>query len=311
MSWYQGCEDFVRQQAPLAGLTSYRLGGPAEFYATPPDDEALGRLLKCAAGVGQPVRVLGWGTNVLVADAGVKGLVVHLPKGGFKALSQSGRRVRAGGGLSLAALVNWSVGQGLHGLECLHGIPGSVGAALRMNSGGKHGGIGPRVRRVAGFELDGTPFDFDAAQCGFTYRGSKLGGRIVTGCELELSAGDRAIGRMLLAEILSEKAASQPLAARSAGCVFKNPQQGGLPPAGKLLDGLGLKGLSVGGASVSTLHANFVVCDGQATARDVADLIRLVRQRVYEAHGVLLELEIEVWGMAAEELLPLRRTLAA
>jgi len=311
MNWLQGCDSFVRERVPLATLTSYRVGGPAEFYATPPDLAALEQLLRRAADARRPVRVLGQGTNLLAADDGVEGLVIHLPRSGFGAVTCAGRRVRAGAGLGLVTLVNWSVGQGLHGLECLQGIPGTVGAALRMNAGGKYGDIGRRVRRVSGLEYSGAPFEWSAEECGFMYRGSKLSGRIVTGCELELPRGDPAIGRMLLAEVYGDKAASQPLAARSAGCVFKNPSQAGLPPAGKLLDDLGLKGLRVGGASVSTLHANFLICEGQTLARDVAGLIRLVRQRVYEARGVLLELEIEVWGMEPEELLPSCCPLAA
>lgn len=304
MSWYQGCETFVREQAPLAGLTSYRVGGPAEFYAEPPDAQALARLLRRAAAARQQVRVLGRGTNLLVADAGVKGLVLRLPQEGFGALERDGRLVRAGAALGLPALVNWSVAQGLSGLECLPGIPGCVGGALRMNAGGKHEQIGKRVRRVFGVEREGASFEVGAAECGFTYRGSKLEGRIVTSCELELAVGDKTAGRMRLAAAMAEKAASQPLAACSAGCVFKNPSQPHAACAGKLIDELGLKGLRVGGASISRRHANFLICEDHALARDLAQLIQFIRLRAYEAHGVLLELEIEPWGFEAEELLP-------
>ena len=311
MNWYRGCETFVRQHAPLADLTSYRVGGPAEFFAEPPDAEALRRLLGSAKAANQPVRVLGRGTNLLVADSGVRGLVVHLPQAGFGALECQGLLVRAGAALGLPKLVNWCAAHDLQGLECLQGIPGCVGAALRMNAGGKHGRIGSRVRRVCGFEGDGTPFDAGAEECGFAYRGSRLNGRIVTSCELALSAGDEAACRSRLAEIIREKAASQPLGARSAGCVFKNPSLPHVPPAGKLLDELGLKGLRLGGAAVSTQHANFLVCEGRASASDLVQLIRLIRRLVYEARGVMLELEIEAWGIEAEELMPPCATLAA
>ena len=311
MNWYQGCEAFVREQAPLADLTSYRVGGPAQFFAEPPDAEALGRLLRRAASANQPVRVLGRGTNLLVADSGVKGLGVRLPKEGFGALERQGLLVRAGAAVSLPRLVNWCAAQGLQGLECLQGIPGCVGAALRMNAGGKHGQIGSRVRRVLGVGCEGTPFDAGAEECGLAYRGSRLNGRIVTSCELELSAGESASCRKLLAEIIREKAASQPLGARSAGCVFKNPLQPNVPPAGRLLDELGLKGLRIGGAAVSTQHANFLVCEGRASAAELVQLIRLIRRLVYEARGVMLELEIEVWGLEAGELMPPCATLAA
>jgi UDP-N-acetylmuramate dehydrogenase len=189
-------------------------------------------------------------------------------------------------------------------LEPLQGIPGTVGAALRMNAGGKYGAIASHVRRVYGFERDGSPFKLTPAECGFAYRGSNLGERLVIGCELELEPGDPAAGRQRLLDILKEKCRSQPVKARSAGCVFKNPSQPGAPPAGKLIDESGLKGCRVGGASVSLLHANFLVCGSGATASDVARLIQLVRQRVFEDSGIKLDLEIETWGFAEGELLP-------
>jgi UDP-N-acetylmuramate dehydrogenase len=188
-------------------------------------------------------------------------------------------------------------------LECLQGVPGTVGAALRMNAGGKHGEIGARVRRVSGLELDGAPFDFDVAQCGFVYRNSRLGGRIVMECELELEAGERARSERQLSEILAEKCRTQPVEARSAGCVFKNPKQPGVPPAGKLIDELGLKGARVGGAAVSEKHANFLVCGNGARAEDLAALIRLIRGRALRERGVELHLEVETWGFSTEEFL--------
>jgi UDP-N-acetylmuramate dehydrogenase len=239
----------------------------------------------------------------LVSDRGVGGLVVRLPKSGFGQLTQDGNRVRVGAGHSLPALVKWSVSGGLSGLECLQGVPGTVGAALRMNAGGKHGEIGARVRRVAGLELDGAPFDFNVEQCGFVYRNSRLGGRIVMECELELEPGERARSELQLSAILAEKCRTQPVDARSAGCVFKNPKTPGVPPAGKLIDELGFKGARVGGASVSEKHANFLVCESGARAEDLAALIRLIRGRALRERGVELQLEVETWGFAADEFL--------
>jgi UDP-N-acetylmuramate dehydrogenase len=304
MNWSQGCESFVKDNVPLARMTSYRVGGPAEWLAEPPDRAALERVLAVAAAAGIPVRMLGHGTNLLVGDAGVKGLVIRLPRAGFGAAERCGERVRVGAGHSLPGLVRWSVTQGLEGLECLEGVPGSVGAALRGNAGGRHGEISNYVRAVWGLERDGTPFEFDAARCGFSYRASGLRSRIVMGCELELRAGDGVSARERLDEILEQKRASQPLAARSAGCVFKNPGQPGAPSAGKLIDAAGLKGARVGSASVSALHANFLICEGQATAGDLVRLIRLVRERVHAVSGAMLELEVGVWGVEPEELVP-------
>jgi UDP-N-acetylmuramate dehydrogenase len=315
LSWYSGFESFVRENVTLAPLTTYKVGGPAQFFAEPPDAEALGALLRRAADSGIGVRLLGHGTNLLVADSGVSGLVIRLPKdeagfgfrvSGFGSAAQRATRdcVVVGAAHSLPALVKWSVANNLTGLECLQGVPGTVGAALRMNAGGKHGEIGSRVRAVCGFARDGTPFEFDAGQCGFVYRNSALSGRVVTACALQLAEGRREDGEMLLRTIIDDKRRTQPLAARSAGCAFKNPRQPGVPPAGKLIDELGLKGTCVGGAKVSTLHANFLTCEGLARAGDVAELIRLIRRRALDARGVRLELEVETWGFGEEELQP-------
>lgn len=301
MSWQRGFENFVSAEVPLAPMTTFRVGGPAEFYAQPPDAAALGALLRRARDEKIPVHLLGHGTNLLIADEGVSGLVLRLPKSGFAKIERdckSRERVTVGAGHSLPGLVKWSVAAGLSGLECLQGVPGTVGAALRMNAGGKYGEIAARVRRVSGFEADGSPFHFDARECGFVYRNSALGGRIVMACELELQPGDAAASALRLTAILAEKCRSQPVSARSAGCVFKNPKLPGIPPAGMLIDQLGLKGRRIGGASVSTLHANFLICEKSATAADLAALIRLIRARVFSERGVALELEVETWGFS-------------
>lgn len=322
MTWYRGCEAFVQELVPLAGMTTYRVGGPAEYFATPPDTSALGELLARAAQENLPIHLLGHGSNLLVSDTGVKGVVVSLSRCGFGFLNiessigtiglhDSGLKIKVGARHSLPALVKWSVSQGFTGLECLQGVPGTVGAALRMNAGGKYGEICKAVRRVRGFLYDGNPFDWSADECDFVYRNSGLSGRIVTECELELAQGDPEQSKKLMAQILHEKCASQPVNARSAGCVFKNPKQSGIAPAGKLIDQLGLKNMRVGGAVVSKLHANFLICEGGAAASDLSRLVRTIRQRVLDAYGIMLEMEVEVWGMAADELLPPNFTQAA
>lgn len=302
MSWYRGFESIVRENVSLAPMTTYRVGGRAEFFAEPPDSATLGDLLRRACAERIVVHLLGHGTNLLVADTGVKGLVIRLPKSGFAKVFREDLRLWVGAGYSLPGLVKWSVANGLAGLECLQGVPGTVGAALRMNAGGKHGEICHRVRRVDGFEKNGSPFSFNVRDCGFVYRNSALGGRIVMGCELELEPGSEEKSKQTLTEILSEKCRTQPMNARSAGCVFKNPKTPGVPPAGKLIDELGLKGAKIGGASVSSKHANFLICESGATARDLVELIRLLRGRALRERGVKLELEVETWGFSADEL---------
>jgi UDP-N-acetylmuramate dehydrogenase len=303
MIWFRGFEPTVRQKVPLAPMTTYRIGGPAEFYAEPADPVTLGQLLSRAANEKVGVRFLGHGTNLLVADEGVGGLVIRLPKS-FGYVYRKGTRVRVGAGHSLPGLVKWAASQGLSGLECLQGVPGTVGAALRMNAGGKYGEICSRVRRVFGFERDGTAFDLAASDCGFTYRDSGLAGRIVAGCELDMEDGDPMECRDRMDQILREKCATQPLKSRSAGCVFKNVKTPDVPPTGKIIDELGFKGFRIGGASVSTLHANFLICAAGASSRDLIGLIRMIRERVWQERGIVLDTEIEIWGIEAEELMP-------
>mgnify|MGYP001561368419 CR=1 FL=1 len=230
LPWHHGLESFVRERVPLAQMTNYRVGGPAEFFAEPPGEEALTLVLRRAAEHALPVRMLGHGTNLLVADAGVKGLVLRLPKEGFSTLNRTDKRLEVGAGHSLPSLVKWSADAGLGGLEGLVGVPGTVGAALRMNAGGKYGEISDRVMRVAGCRMDGARFDLRREECGFRYRDSGLKGRIVTRCEMALDEAAPDESRDTLRRILDEKRATQPLADRSAGCVFKNPRLPGVPP---------------------------------------------------------------------------------
>ncbi|MCW8131507.1 MAG: UDP-N-acetylmuramate dehydrogenase [Planctomycetota bacterium] len=302
MPWFRGLESIVRERVPLAQMNNYRVGGTAEFFAEPPGEEALSMVLRRAADEAVPVRMLGHGTNLLVADEGVSGLIVRLPKHAFSDLTHEGTHVTVGAGHSLPGLVKWSANAGYAGLECLAGVPGTVGAALRMNAGGKYGEIGARVTRVRGVEMDGTPFDCAREACGFVYRDSGLRGRIVTRCEMDVEASDAEACWTHVRSILAEKSATQPLKDRSGGCVFKNPKRPNTPPAGKIIDLMGMKGVRIGGAQVSTKHANFLICHPGAKAADMVALIRLIRERALLECGVELELEIETWGVDPDAL---------
>jgi UDP-N-acetylmuramate dehydrogenase len=298
-------------------MTGYGVGGAAEFYAEPPDEAALSELLRSTYAAGTPVRVLGEGWNLLVADGGVEGLVIRLPKPTFAAFSRETAEVRVGAAHPLPSFIAKTLKGGWGGLEGLAGIPGTVGGAAKMNAGGKYGYFGDFARFLRGYRFDGTPFLLRGNDCRFEYRRGGFGEGIVAECGLTLTPfaneGARARAHERLREIRSTKKAAQPLSARSAGCVFKNPggQSGngpadGPPPAGKLLDELGAKGLFCGrpegGARVSQLHANFIVCEGAAKAGDVADLIRELRHRVKKERGLDLRLEIETWGFRPAEL---------
>ena len=279
---------------PLAGLTTMRVGGPATV-ATLHDRADLAEVLD------RPHRWLGRGANLLVADAGVPELVVRLgaPFAGIAAEDLGGRvRLTVGAATDLAELIGFCTRGGLAGPEGLAGVPATVGGALRMNAGTAHCWILDFTSRVevllAG---ERTPRWLDRAELPAAYRTCGLPpGTLFLGCELELGRGDPEALRARAAQLKKAKAASQPLALPSAGCVFKNPAPD--MPAGRLIDQLGLKGARIGGASVSPIHANFIVNDARsAAADDVADLVRWIRRTAWDERGIVLQMEVETWAM--------------
>jgi UDP-N-acetylmuramate dehydrogenase len=270
----------ARFNEPLAPYTTFKIGGPADALVEPRDEDDLAAVFREARGAGLPVHVLGGGANLLVRDEGVRGAVVRLS--GFN--RRSGDRVGAGCGLP--RIVKETVNEGLAGLEGLAGVPGTVGGAVRMNAGGRHGEIGSAVRSVDVMTPEGTFRRVPRAEAGFRYRGNGLGGNVVVAAEFDLRPDPAA--RERYDAVLARKKEVQPLNRPSAGCTFKNPPGG---HAGQIIDGCGLKGTRVGGARVSDRHANFIVNEGGATASDVFRLIEIIRNRA----PVPLELEVEVW----------------
>jgi UDP-N-acetylmuramate dehydrogenase len=242
------------------------------------------------------VRLLGGGSNVLVRDNGFAGVVVQLRGPGFEQATIDGTSVTVGGGASLPRLVMTCARRGLGGLAGLAGVPGSVGGALRMNAGGRHGDIGRWVEWVDVVDRNGAFRRLAGAEAGFTYRNSALRDLIVVACGLELPAQDRGELLRQVKDFTRAKAAAQPMGARSAGCVFKNPPG---DAAGRLIDGVGAKGWRRGDAVISGRHANFIVNEGGATAAEVLGLADDVRRAVRERHGLNLEYEIDIWKEAA------------
>ncbi len=276
---------------PLAPATTFRIGGPARWLVRPSDAAGLSGALAAARECDVPVKILGGGSNLLVGDAGVDGAVFRLADLRRVSIRPSGE-VEVEGGVNLPGLVRATVDAGLAGLEGLAGIPGSVAGALVMNAGGKHSEICSAVRWVDVLEPDGSPRRLSREEAGFRYRGSELRGRIVVGAGLRLEPGDRAALRARHDSILADKRASQPMGRPNAGCIFKNPPG---ERAGRLIDGCGLKGAREGGASVSTLHANFILNEGRALAADVLRLVDRIRDAVRSRAGLELELEILTW----------------
>lgn len=288
---HSACADpAVRRDAPVP--TWIGVGGRADALVEPAGEDDLLRALDAFAG--EPVRVLGDGANLLVGDEGVNGLVVSTAQmRGVEWLEEG--LLRAQAGANLPRLVVESVRRGLAGLENLAGVPASVGGAVRMNAGGAFGQMADVVERVTLLTPGGERRTLQRDGIDFRYRDSGIEG-IILSADLRLTPGEPGPLRARLKEVMAKKKMSQPLKADSAGCAFKNPMvEGRRESAGALLDRAGCKGLRVGGAEVSSEHANFIVTHPGATARDVLALMDAAANRVRERFGVALEREVVVW----------------
>ena len=281
---------FLATQENLSEHTSFRIGGPAEFFFQPGCRPELVRTVCRCRRADLPVRLLGQGTNLLVSDSGVTGAVVSTR--GVRHVGIGTRSISAECGARLSQLVKASIECGLSGLEPLAGVPGSLGGAIRMNAGTGSGCIADVIDEITVLAQDGSLHNLRSSQAGFGYRSSKLGGAIVLAARMKLQQSEPERIRQAVRANLLAKADSQPMRSASAGCVFKNPPG---DSAGRVIDSLGLKGVALGGAKVSDRHANFIVNLGQATSADVLVLVELVRREVLEATGIRLELEIDVW----------------
>jgi len=278
---------------PLADLTSFRIGGPADFYLAVETEAELADAMAAADRRGSAAFCLGAGTNLLVSDRGVRGLVVRLGEG-FTRIAISTAHVSSGAAVDFGALVETVVAQGLGGLEFGEGIPGTVGGGLVMNAGAFGGEIAKVVTIVHGVTREGVARDLSKDEINFAYRRTNLpAGFVITRVEFELARGDRDALRACVAELRERRAARQPRGIPNAGSIFKNPP-GAF--AGRLLEGAGLKGMRVGGAAFSDQHANFIVNLGGARAEEVRTLIELARNRVKEHSGVWLEPEVKLVG---------------
>jgi len=292
MNVFKGFEEIVERDKPLAPMTTFKIGGPAEYFLEPHSEEELKAVAERCAEAELPMRVLGNGSNILVPDEGVKGAVIRLDAKQFSGFSNEEELARAGASLSLSKLVRGAAEARLSGLEPLVGIPGWVGGAVKMNAGGAFGDIGQSVERVKVMNTHGQVFYREKDDLAFGYRTSNISARFILEVELRLIGDDERRIAKMMKEVWFHKKNTQPVAHRSAGCIFKNPR--GMS-AGALIDQAGLKGTRVGGAVVSRKHANYIVAGDDATARDVRDLIDQIRTKVHERNEIFLELELEVW----------------
>ncbi|WP_437187661.1 UDP-N-acetylmuramate dehydrogenase [Planctomicrobium sp. SH668] len=284
--------DLIRFNEPMAQHTWLKVGGPSQMYSEPRTVEDLEKLIKAAEADGVPVRMIGGGSNLLIRDEGVSGLIIKLTGDAFTGVQIEGTTVRAGGATSLSNVISQSVSEGLAGLETLVGIPGTIGGAVKGNAGGRHGEIGGLVKSVDVMTSRGERFSRSGDELTFGYRFSSINELVILSVELELKQGDIDEITRRMRQLWITKKASQPFSFQSAGCIFKNPR--GLS-AGALIEQSGLKGTKVGNAEVSDRHANFIVTHAEATSADVLNLIDLIRSRVNEKHGIELETEIAIW----------------
>ncbi len=277
----------------LADLTSFRIGGPADLFVTVESAEELAAALAGARRAATPAMCLGAGTNLLVSDRGVRGLVVKLGAS-FDRCRIEETRVEAGAAMAFGALVEAVVERGLAGLEFGEGIPGSVGGGLVMNAGAFGGEMARVVVAIQGVTGAGEIRTLAKDEVGFAYRRTNLpAGFVITRVDFELESGDREALQARVADLRARRAARQPRGLPNAGSIFKNPP-GNF--AGRLLEGAGLKGARMGGAAFSGQHANFIVNLGGARAAEVRALIEMARNRVRESSGVWLEPEVRFVG---------------
>ncbi len=289
----QGVRGKISYGASLQSYTSFRIGGPAEVLVEPADVEDLCRIMSQAGPKRVPIFVVG-GTNLLVRDGGISGIVVSL--GALNAIKlEQDHVLYAEGGVGMPTLIGYAVRRSLTGLEWGVGIPGTVAGCVVMNAGTRLGEMKDSVKAVKMIDPRGNVRDIPAADIPFSYRRAHLPRGIVAGVWLQLKPGERGPIARSVKDYLRYRKETQPLTLPSAGCVFKNPPH---DSAGRLVEAAGLKGKRIGDAQVSEKHANFVVNVGHAQAEDVLALIRKVRAAVKKHSGVSLELELKVVGQA-------------
>lgn len=292
MSIFNGLESIVKENASLKELTWYALGGCAQYLVRPQSVEQLQEVVRRCTQSQMPMRVLGLGSNLLVSDEGVKGVVLKLDSDAFSQADFKGTTLTVGAGVNLNKLVMDAVRKGLSGIEALTGIPGSVGGAIRMNAGGNLGDIGSCTQSVKVMDAQGNVFDKAKPELVFDYRWVNITAPIIIEATLELEQTDPDQMLKTVKEVWIYKKNTQPLNTHNAGCVFKNPR--GMS-AGALIDRAGLKGTQIGGAVVSEKHANFITNESGCKSADVKELIELIKLKVKEKFDVELELELEIW----------------
>ncbi|HEV8617471.1 MAG TPA: UDP-N-acetylmuramate dehydrogenase [Methylomirabilota bacterium] len=283
----------VRFKEPLSFHTSLRIGGPADIFIVPQDVDDIRHALMFAEKEQLPIAVVGGGNNLIVRDRGIRGVVLKL-EGCLGRAEFHGEEAIAGAGVSLSALIREAAALNLGGIECLVGIPATIGGALAMNAGTPDGWIGDFVSAVYFLHPDGSLGEFKPAAGAVSYRTFHAPHRaVLIGCRLQLHRKPQAEIQKEMKQRLKQKKSTQPLALASAGFVWKNPPG---EAATRLIEKSGLKGKRVNGAEISSKHSNFIVNRGGAMAADILALMEMTRERVHAHFGVTLETEIRILG---------------
>ncbi len=293
MNIFKDLEEIVETNYPLANHTWYGLGGPADYFIRPQNIKQLKELVRRCNENGIRIYVIGFGSNLLIGDDGVRAAVITLQADEFKRTQIEGETVTAWAGADLSKLVLNCVQKGLSGIEALTGIPGSIGGAVKMNAGGSFGDIGSSVETITLMDNQGNVFEKSKPELRFDYRQTNITAKFILNARLNLTEGDPEQIMRTVKEIWIYKKNSQPLNTKNSGCIFKNPRG---VSAGALIDRAGLKGLKIGGAAVSEKHANFIIAEKGCKSRDVMRLIDAIKERVKEHFDTELELEIEIWS---------------
>jgi UDP-N-acetylmuramate dehydrogenase len=289
-----GIRGSLRTGEPLSKHTTWRIGGPADYFVEPAGLEDVQFVVRFAAERGLPLAVMGNGSNLLVSDAGLRGILLKMGRG-MEHIAIDGDVLLVQGGTKISRIINTAADANLGGLEFMAGIPASVGGAVVMNAGVNGASLGDRVVEVTLVDREGKVHRRSGAELGFQYRWSNLqaDGAIVAAVVFRCTPRNRPEIVREVERILRRRRETQPLEHPSAGCVFKNPPG---DSAGRLIEAAGGKGLRVGNAEVSRKHANFILNLGGATAQDVWALIKQVRQLVKDKFGTELGLEVNLMG---------------
>lgn len=288
----------ILPRAPMSRYTTFRVGGPADVLVQIASADEIAVALSAARRAGVPVTIIGNGSNLLVRDGGIRGLVLRIA-GSFSEITRDGDMLCAQAGASIGACALYAMHAGLSGLAEIAGIPGTIGGGVIMNAGSYGGELSQVVTRVEALSIeDGRSVVFEGVDLGFSYRHSAMmdADVIVTGVTMQLDPGDPAVLRARMEELARARREKQPLEYPSAGSTFKRPEG---CFAAKLIDDCGLRGLRAGDAQVSEKHAGFVVNLGHATARDILSLMEQITDRVWERTGVRLESEVRILGTDA------------